>query len=82
MLKPARIKRAAAAPALLAPVAKLEPKPVDEPKSSAAPKPPKIKVKSQRAPRQPVKIERKIMSKSPAEEEKIPPTNRRHQQSS
>lgn len=75
LLKPTRIKRATAVPALLAPIAKPEPKNVSpEPKAMAEAKP--LKPKKPKRPKasiKPVKVERKIMTKAVAEEEKSTP---------
>lgn len=71
LLKPTRLKRAAAASALRAPTAKPEPKPLAvalKPPTEA--KPQKAKPKPQRRVSNPVNSERKLMTKSPAEEEK------------
>ena len=72
LLKPARIKRAAAAPALLAPVVKPAPKPVP-PKEVASVTPPvpiTKKKTSRKLAIKPVKAERNRMPKLPIEEEK------------
>lgn len=77
LLKPARLKRAAAASALLAPVAKPilttkpEPKPVAAtPKPIVEAKPQQAKKKLHPSPTKSVKEEKKLMTKSSVEEEK------------
>lgn len=68
LLKPARLKRAAATPALLAPVAKLALKTEGKNVAEIVPQPKKTVVK--KAVIKPVKAERKPMPKLPVEEEK------------
>ncbi len=69
LLKPARLKRAAAAPALLAPVVKPAPKAERKIASEVVSQPKKPVVK--KAAIKPVKAERNPMPKLPAEEEKL-----------